>query len=152
LAREPTRGTLSPALAPGPDCCTHSAPRSWHKTGPLGARSEPSRSPLGALSEPPRIPPSPLAAFWRSLLGTLLPGTFPCRRALGLSAYQWGLIDAEEREELLGKELWESDNLEAYNEEMGIGGDAGAAQKPKKPSKAKQRKAALRGGAAEAMD
>lgn len=74
------------------------------------------------------------------------------RRALGLSAYQWGLIDAEEREELLGKELWESDNLEAYNEEMGIGGDAGAAQKPKKPSKAKQRKAALRGGAAEAMD
>ena len=24
LAREPTRGTLSPALAPGPDCWTHS--------------------------------------------------------------------------------------------------------------------------------
>ena len=63
-----------------------------------------------------------------------------------------GVSAPQEREELLGKELWESDNLEAYNEETGTGGDAGAAQKPKKPSKAKQRKAALRGGAAEAMD
>ena len=32
LAREPTRGTLSPALAPGPDCWTHSTQLTGHWT------------------------------------------------------------------------------------------------------------------------
>jgi len=60
--------------------------------------------------------------------------TTATRRALALSAFDWSRMSEEDKAELVGKELWKKENLEAYL------GETGAVAKPKKGKKAEKRK------------
>lgn len=67
---------------------------------------------------------------------------YKTRKALGLSAEDWETVDAEEQAELVGKELWVGENLEAYEEEMGLGGNKGQkSAKEKRAARERKRQA-----------
>lgn len=57
------------------------------------------------------------------------------RKALGMSAAEWADVDEAEQAELVGRELWISENLEAYEEEI-----AAADAKGKGPKSGKEKR------------
>ena len=81
-----------------------------------------------------KLPVSTLAAVKWFLAGGHKEPAYRTRKALGLSAAEYGYYSEAEQAELEGLELWISDNLAAYEEKHGAGG------KPKEKS-AKEKRA-----------
>lgn len=65
------------------------------------------------------------------------------RKALGYSAAEWADLDEEEQAELVGKELWDAEKLEAYEAELQKAGGAGP-KSGKEKRAARERKRQLR--------
>ena len=73
--------------------------------------------------------------LWAISGGMRDPG-YKTRKALGMSAAEWDDVDEEEQSELIGKELWVGENLEAYEEGMGGGSKGPKSGKEKRAQRA----------------
>ena len=87
--------------------------------------------------------------LWFLKGGMREPG-YKTRKALGLSEAEWATVDEEEQAELVGKELWVSENLEAYEAEFTSSSPGKKSGKEKRM--ARQRKKELRNPSAMQID
>lgn len=77
------------------------------------------------------------AAMWVMQGGLREPG-YMTRKALGMGAEEWAEVDEEEQAELIGKELWVAENLEAYEEAIAESERSGKANKTGKEKRAER--------------
>jgi hypothetical protein len=60
------------------------------------------------------------------------------RATAGMGAEEWAEVDEEEQAELIGKELWVAENLEAYEEAIAESERSGKANKTGKEKRAER--------------